>query len=366
MSLISLVTNAKSEFQCGEMDKNAFSNVNSNYYTLSSQTQFPWMATITFDPIDLVQDCYGFNGILVSTRHVVISSRAVGKIKDNKFCYFPLKKIKVVLGSTQYGQHNENGSLIVGVRHITENPNITIISGKLINAFVILHLAYNIQFSEFISPVCLITEQTVPEKYYFVGSDGFRDKTRTFMKAYYADKASYTVETTNSFCSPDIQKFHGNGILQDFLEKKELFCVRTPVMAFVSHLSILFAKIENKFYLIGEKYSEENFRRRYFCPNQVSNVAISHSLSEKVAELIEDMTKISSWIQDIIKTDKTPLKILTPEPYVEVETKKPPKQVKKEGKSFLKSKWFAVLMVVVIIILILVLIYFSCVKFIKK
>lgn len=123
--------------------------------------------------------------------------------------------------------------------------------------------------------------------------------------------------------------------------------------------NILFVEFENKFYLIGGVYYAETLRRKDFCASlNLHKSECGKTYMYPQTELVEDMTKLTKWIEKIIETDKVPLTLLTPESQAK-EEKKLELLAQKGEKYFSNFNWFWGLIILTFSVVILICIYFK-------
>lgn len=140
--------------QCGVMSASS-GLIQGGYY--STQNQFPWIAIISIkNESTNIWDQNG-SGSLISRRHVLVKSRYISKF-DKYEQYVPIstENIKIFLGTTKYNDLSQEGSIKIGVSKIRLYPHARrIVPGFSVFNFAILTLEDDVNFSDFIRPVCL-------------------------------------------------------------------------------------------------------------------------------------------------------------------------------------------------------------------
>jgi hypothetical protein len=122
---------------------------------LSKRDQFPWMAIISVRSAGLW--AHTGSGSLISHRHVLAHAISVSYF-DEAQDLFPVStdRVKVLLGTTEYNNLEEEGSLEVDVIKISNHPSARgAFSSLEVNAISVITLDQNLTFTQYIRPVCL-------------------------------------------------------------------------------------------------------------------------------------------------------------------------------------------------------------------
>jgi len=153
--------------KCGVMSKSAGLVQGGE---LSSRDQFPWEVSVLL----FKHKAYQFlgSGSLISTRHVLTKAGSVASVRRNKtFAELPINRLRLIAGSVNASQAIGSGALQIDSKEIASisiHPKAR--DGLLqVAAVAVVALKHSIHKSDFVFPVCLLSEDSHDHQIYGVG-----------------------------------------------------------------------------------------------------------------------------------------------------------------------------------------------------
>lgn len=254
----------------------------------STQTQFPWIAILSVRTGG-IWDQNG-SGSLISRRHVLVKSRYVATLDEyNKYIAISPEDVEIFLGTTQYNDLSQEGSIKMDVTKINLYPNSRKIDEDMkmsLFNFAILTLESDVNFSDIIKPVCLWTHQHntkmhAGQKLMAVGYG--RDLTGEISKI----RKHVAVQVTNSY---ECEQEYAAEL--EMITESRFFCIKEIVSGHgpCKFDSQLFMKVGSVWYLKGEMISSRINPDTLFC--EVSFPIV-----------VEDISDYVEWIDEQIRSE---------------------------------------------------------------
>lgn len=271
----------KNTENCGIMSQTASGLIHNG--KISSRAHFPWTAILSVREQAWNKFLHRGSGSLISSKFVLAGAQSVSFVIDpssnSSQKLFPVApdRVKVFVGVTKFNDLTDPGALKLNVSQIFTHPNATKVTEVLaVNKISIIVLESEVQFNEFIRPICLVhsfpvdnlTNRNVYAVGYGYNENGIDSLTKKHVHVNIIDQ--------------DECKIHYKDQLE--YEKVQQFCVlgngnEGPCINDIQ----LYVKIDSIWYLKGIFNSAWSFK------NFTCNV--------KKPVLYEDVTQHIPWIE---------------------------------------------------------------------
>jgi hypothetical protein len=221
---------------------------------VSTREQFPWIVAISKDTVDGWEHCG--SGLLISHKHIVTSAFSVSFADNSELCKAARNdEIQLYFGTTKWNITNEPGAIFIdgadGIEKVVLYPGARASDDEKkilpINDLAVIFLKNSIQFSNFISPVCLWKFDTkasdqVGQIGYGVGYGYDEDEIVTGIRKY----VPMTITDDENECKSEYREYIENNPTGKY------FCAKGDENNFAYFFDHpLFMKINGKWYLRG-------------------------------------------------------------------------------------------------------------------
>jgi hypothetical protein len=216
---------------------------------ISTREQFPWVVAISIETTNGWE--HEGSGSLISAKHVVASADSVSY--GEPFKAFRNENIRLYLGTTKWNSANDPGAVLIdgtdGIEKVVLYPgarNADLSKNLLIvNNLAVVFIKKPIQFSKFVSPVCLLKLDTkasdqVGQIAFGVGYGKDKNEIVTGIRKY----VTMTITDDN-----ECKSYWGKWIKND--PAKEYFCTKVDDSFPYFCDNPLFVKIDERWYLRG-------------------------------------------------------------------------------------------------------------------